>query len=153
MHEQENLELVKQGYDAYAKGDLSRLLAIMSPDIEWDIPVIPGVPFTGMRHGRDQVAAFFREVAESQQLRAFHIGEMIAQGDRVVVTGHHDWTVNKNGADFGTDWVEIFTVRNGQLVSFTELLDTCAVANAYREQVTSALDPGAMPSAQCPSIH
>jgi ketosteroid isomerase-like protein len=153
MQEQENLELIKQGYDAYAKGDLSRLLALMSPDIEWDIPTIPGVPFTGMRHGRDQVEAFFREVAESQRLRNFHVGEMIAQGDRVVVTGHHDWTVNKNGADFGTDWVEIFTVRNGQLVSFTELLDTFAVANAYREQAPSAMDLGAMPSVQCPSIH
>lgn len=151
MSAQENLELVRQGYDAYAKGDLSRLLSMMAPDIEWDIPSIPGVPFSGMRHGREQVEAFFREVSECQQLRSFHIGEMIAQGDRVVVTGHHDWTVNKNGADFGTDWVEIFTVRDGKLASFTEMLDTCAVANAYRDQAPS--DLGAMPSVQCPSLH
>lgn len=152
MSEQANLELIRQGYDAYAKGDLARLLSYMAPDIEWDIPVVPGVPFTGMRHGRDQVEAFFRQVIECQQLRSFHIGKMIAQGERVVVTGHYEWTVNKNGADFGTDWVDIFTVRNGQVASFSELLDTCAVADAYRDQASVA-DLGAMPSVQCPSIH
>jgi uncharacterized protein len=151
MNEQANLELIRQGYDAYAKGDLARLLSYMAPDIEWDIPAVPGMPFSGTRHGREQVEAFFREVSESQQLRSFHIGEMIAQGDRVVVTGHYDWTVNKNGAEFGTDWVDIFTVRDGKLASFSEMFDTCAAANAYRDQAPP--DLGAMPSAQCPSIH
>ena len=152
MDDQDNVKLIRQCYDSFLQGDIERLLSVMTQDIDWQLPQMEGVPYGGRRHGIDQVREFFQLLGAAQKPLEFHPGEFVAHGDRVVVTGHHDWTVNKNGADFGTDWVEIFTVRDGRLVSFTELLDTFAVANAYRDQASPA-DLGAMPSVQCPSIH
>ena len=112
MDDQANIDFIKQFYDAYLKGDRERLLSFMAPDIEWDIPSMPGIPFSGTRHGREQVNEFFRLVGESQQLVRFEPREFMSTCDRVVVVGHNDWTVKSTRAGFGSDWVHIFTLRD-----------------------------------------
>jgi ketosteroid isomerase-like protein len=146
MDEQANIELVKQCYEAYTTGDGPRLLALMEPDIEWDIPEVPGIAHSGKRHGTAGVAEFFRLVSEGQQLRNFQPQEFFAHGDRVVVLGHHDWTVRANGCDFGSDWVHIFTVKDGKVASFREVMDTQTVLAAY-QGATARTVPRAYPHA------
>lgn len=138
MNEQANIELIRQAYDAFINGDSERLLSYMAQDIGWEVPEVPNLPFAGKRHGRDQVAEFFRTVAAAQQLRDFRPGEFIAQGERVVVQGHYEWTVRENGADWGSDWVHIFTVRDGKITAFRERTDTHRAVAAYQAVQTSA---------------
>lgn len=138
MNEQANIELIHQVYDAFLKGDSQRLLSYMSADIEWEEPQVPNLPFAGKRKGRDQVAEFFQMVTAAQQLRDFRPGEFIAQNDRVVVLGHYEWTVRANGADWGSDWVHLFTVRDGKITSFRELTDTHRAVEAFHAGQTGA---------------
>ena len=132
MDEQANIELIQQVYDAFIKGDSERLLSSMAHDIEWEVPQVPGLPFAGKRQGRDKVAEFFKMVDAAQQVRDFQPGEYIADGERVVVLGHYEWTVRATGADWGSDWVHIFTVRDGKVASFRELTDTHRAVEAYQ---------------------
>ena len=124
MSEQANIAFIKECYDAYAKADAPRLLSYMAPDVDWTLPEMPGLAFAGKKKGRDGVQEFFRQVSEAQQLRQFEPKEFFANGDRVVVLGTHAWTVRSNGVDIAGDWVHIFTVKDGQITAFNQVLDT-----------------------------
>lgn len=154
MNEQANIDTIRQVYHAFVNGDSQGLLSFMAQDIAWGVPEVPNLPFAGKLQGRDNVAEFFRMVAAHQQLRDFRPIEFIAQGDRVVVLGHYEWTVRANGADWGSDWVHIFTVRDGKITAFREQAYTHRAVEAYQlgqsgtartVPVTDAISP--------PSIH
>lgn len=132
MHEQQNTALVQDAYAAYGRGDVEHVLACMSPQVEWEIPAVPALAFTGKRHGRDEVADYFRQVVEKQDLRAFTPREFIAQGDKVVVLGHGAWTAKDTGQDFESDWVHVFTVKDGRIAAFREFMDAHVAVEAFR---------------------
>lgn len=147
MNEQANIDLIKACYAAYSQGDLPRLLSHMSPEVEWELPELEGIPFSGRRHGHQQVLEFFRMVSEAQEIRDFTPQEFIAQGDRVVVRGHYAWMVKSTGNDFASEWIHFFTVKDGMVTAFREFMDTHGAVEAYRPRL------GAMPSPECPAIH
>ncbi|MCC6069680.1 nuclear transport factor 2 family protein [Massilia sp. GCM10020059] len=153
MNEQANIELIRQVYDAFLNGDSQRLLSYMAQDIDWDEPQVPNLPFAGKRQGRDSVAEFFRMVATAQQLRDFRPGDFIAQGDRVVVTGHYEWTVRANGVDWGSDWVHLFTVRDGKITAFREFTDTHRAVEAFQTGQAGSRNIPVTDSSSPPSIH
>ncbi|ALK98785.1 hypothetical protein AB595_02160 [Massilia sp. WF1] len=132
MGTQQNIEFVKRFYDAYLEGDKDLLLSYMADDIDWDIPEMPGLVFSGRRRGRGEVAEFFGMVAQVQQLRSFEPQEFFGDGDRVVVLGHHAWTVKSNGAAFDSDWVHVFTLRDGRIAAFRQSMDTLKVVQAHQ---------------------
>jgi ketosteroid isomerase-like protein len=132
MSTQENIALVKRFYDAYMKGQKDLLLSYMTDDIDWDIPEMKGLAFSGRRQGREEVAQFFGIVAQAQQLRSFEPQEFFGNSDRVVVLGHHEWTVKANGVWFDSDWVHVFTIRNGKVAAFRQSMDTMRVVLAHQ---------------------
>lgn len=148
MNEQANIELVRQGYDAFNKGDIQRLLGLFADDIEWELQEVEGIPFTGKRHGRDEVADFFRIMDECQEPQEFVADSYIAQDDQVVVLGHATFTVRATGATFSDDWCHVFGIANGKLASFKEFADTWQAVQAYRLQ---RADAGG--EAQRPAMH
>ncbi|HEY0489552.1 MAG TPA: nuclear transport factor 2 family protein [Telluria sp.] len=132
MNEQANIDVIRRVYHAFVNGDSQGLLSCLAQDIAWEEPEVPNLPFAGKRQGRDHVAEFFRTVAALQQLRDFRPIEFIAQGDRVISLGHYEWTVRATGADWGSDWVHIFTVHDGKITHFREMADTHRVVEAYQ---------------------
>ena len=138
MSEQANISLLKQAYDAYDKGDIQRLLGLFAQDIEWDIPEVEGLPFTGKRHGLGQVSDFFRVMAECQEPREFVPDRFIGQGDEVVVLGHATFAVKATGAEFSEDWCHVFHIAGGKIASFKEYDDTHRAAQAYQPQGAGA---------------
>jgi ketosteroid isomerase-like protein len=132
MDAQQNTELVRQAYAAYGRGDVNGVLACMSPQIEWEIQGVPAIPFTGKRHGTDQVADYFRLAGEQLVVRAFGPKEFIAQGDKVIVLGHGAWTARVTGQDFESDWVHIFTLRDGRIGAFREFMDVHVALEAFQ---------------------
>jgi ketosteroid isomerase-like protein len=131
MSEQQNVDLVRQAYAAFANHDLEHVLACMAPGITWEIPAVPKLCFTGRRQGREQVADYFRMNSELQETRALTPREFVAQGDKVVVLGHGAWTARATGRDFESDWVHVFTVAGGQITAFREFLDVHVAVEAF----------------------
>jgi ketosteroid isomerase-like protein len=132
MDAQQNTELVRQAYAAYGRGDVNGMLACMSPQIEWEIPGVPAIRFTGKRHGTDQVADYFRLAGEQLAVREFAAKEFIAQGDKVIVLGHGAWTARATCQDFESDWVHIFTIRDGRIAAFREFMDVHVALEAFQ---------------------
>ena len=132
MGDQDNVSVVKQAYENFKTGDIEALLGQMSEDVDWRLPDTEGVPFTGARRGRAQVAEFFTTLAGAQDTLAFEPRELVAQGDKVVALGQYRWRVKQNGHEYGGDWAHAFTVRDGKIAGFHEYMDTAAAAGAYK---------------------
>ena len=135
MNDQDKLELVQQTYSNFKNGDIESLLAMMSDDIEWEIPQTENMPFTGKRHGKEMVREFFNTMGMAQESLEFNPMEFITQGDKVVALGHYEWKTRESGQPYGGDWAHVFTISNGKITGFHEYMDTAAVANAYKKQV------------------
>jgi ketosteroid isomerase-like protein len=132
MSEQANISLLKQAYEAYDRGDIQTLLSMCAQDIEWELPEVEGIPFTGKRRGPSQVADFFRIMSECQDTRDFKPDRFLAQGDQVIVLGHGTFTVKATGAEYSDDWCHVFRIAGGKVASFREYCDTHKAAQAYQ---------------------
>jgi ketosteroid isomerase-like protein len=152
MRERDNIELVRQGYDAYSKGDLTRLLSLFSRDIDWDMPSIDGVPFTGKRHGISAVGEFFRLMDDCQEAREMTPDEFIGQGDKVVVLGHCTFYVKATGREYSSDFCHLFRIEGDKVVSFKEYDDTYAAAKAYQPDIAGVGATGTRAEPR-PSVH
>jgi len=128
-----NVALVKSMYAALGRGDIPSILAMCSPDIDWEvIGPAKDFPLLGARRGRAGVEKFFRDLPEVHTFTEFSPENFIAGGDTVVVLGHYSFTFNRNSRHVATEWAHAFTIRDGKLAKFREYTDTAQMVEAYR---------------------
>jgi uncharacterized protein len=134
MSEQtENTQVVQDLYAAFNRGDMPAILDLLDEQIDWHFVGRPqDVPFAGRRHGHQQMMAFFGTVAATCDVLAFGPNELSSYDDRVVSLGSEQVRVKNTGRIFESDWVHLFTVRNGKIVQLREYYDTAAIAEAFR---------------------
>ena len=137
MSEPENTKLVRQVYENFKSGDIKALLNLLAENIEWQLPEIENVPFSGTRRGQDQMGQFFASLVDTQEVQHFDPREFIAQGDKVVALGHYAWRVKSTGSEYGGDFAHVFTVHDGKVVRFHEYMDTAAAAAAHRRDLNA----------------
>jgi ketosteroid isomerase-like protein len=134
MAEAANTQLVKDAYAAFQRGDIASILHTCDDNVEWEgvIGTEGVLPQSGKRRGKAQVGEFFKQVADTTDFKSFEPKEFIAQGDKVVVLGSYSATLKPSGQPYASDWVMVFTVRNGKLTSFREFSDSAQLVRAYR---------------------
>jgi len=137
MGTQENLQVVKDGYAAYGRGDLASLLALLAEDVEWIIPGA-GLPLAGTYRGREGAANFFQKLAAESEVLDFQPREFVADGDRVLVLGSERVKVKATNRTIEVDWIMAFTLRNGRITKFREYTDTKVIADAYGSTARAA---------------
>lgn len=137
MGTQENVQVVKDGYAAFGRGDIQGLLALMAEDVEWQIPGA-GLPLAGTYRGRNGVANFFQKLAADVDILDFQPREFVSDGDRVLVIGWERTRVKATNRTAEVDWIMSFTVRNGKVATFREYTDTKAIADAYESAARAA---------------
>jgi ketosteroid isomerase-like protein len=118
----ENVELIRRAYDAYARGDLATMLEVVDPDLEWTY-LDPSLedPQPQVCHGRHELEAALARQAR-QGLRA-QLEEAVGHGDRVMVvvrTPGVDAYRLRQADDRNYD---VFTVRDGRVVALRACRD------------------------------
>jgi ketosteroid isomerase-like protein len=111
----EDLDTVRQAFDAFAAADIERLHAFLAPDIEWR--TTPDVPFRGTYRGLDEFLRGMSEWADSFDGLTTTVEEMIDAGDRVVVRHR----MRARGIDSGVEvdlrlW-QVISVRAGRIAT------------------------------------
>jgi hypothetical protein len=108
-------------------------LNTLADEVEWFVPGPKQIlPWAGLRKGREQVAQFFAEYTQTAETQQFEPREFIAQGERVVVLGYRRDHVKATGRIFESEWVQVFSLRAGKIVSFRGYIDTAAIVAAFR---------------------
>jgi uncharacterized protein len=130
--EQQNLTTVRQGYDAFARGDLPALLALLDSDVSWTTPGPPDLPTAGARRGHAAVMDFFQRLAAIGEIQRFEPKEFFAQGNRVVVLGDDTTRIAATDKTVDFRWTHVFTLRGGTVVAFEEIGDVSALVAELR---------------------
>jgi ketosteroid isomerase-like protein len=138
MEQNSNVDIVRLGYEAFGRGDLTTLLTLFAEDISWVTPGPPELPTSGSRRGRQQVAEFFETLNTHFEFEQFTPREFIAEGDKVVVLGDEVARSRRTGRTIAMTWCHVFSMRAGQVSGFSEYFDTFAVVDAIREKAAAA---------------
>ena len=75
---------------------------------------------------------FFKTVAENEEFADFSPREFYAVEDKVFVLGSYRLKLKKNGKPIASEWVHVFTLKDGKVSRFREHTDTAQFAEAYR---------------------
>jgi uncharacterized protein len=128
-----NITLVQSLYAAFLEGRIDTLVSALAPDVDWQsVGRSKDYPLFGPRKGADAVRDFLRQVAELEEFSEFSPREFYGEGDRVFALGDYAGKVKKTGRTFASEWVHVFTIRNGKVTRFREHTDTAQFAEAYR---------------------
>lgn len=137
MKEQENVQVVQQMFAAFGQRDLQAVLHTLAEDVYWQSPVTRAVSkqilWARPRHGREQVATFFKELFEGVQPERLEPLQFTAQGDRVIVEGKNRGTVRSTGKNYEHDWVMVFAVRDGKILKLKHYYDTADILAAFHK--------------------
>jgi hypothetical protein len=108
-----NEDLVRQGYDAFAKGDLDTLRKVFAADAVWHTP--GHNVLAGDHRGIDAILGFFGQTMElSGGTFRVELHDVVAGDDHAV--GLHVARGQRNGRTLEDRSVLVFHVRDGQAV-------------------------------------
>jgi ketosteroid isomerase-like protein len=128
-----NVAFVQSLYAAFQRGDIGAIATAATPDTIWQVHGrTEDHPALGVHKGPEGVKQFFSIVAETQDVVSFTPRDFYAADDEVFVRGHYAWTIRKTGKPVSSEWLHMFTVRDGKLLGFEEFNDTAQFAEAVR---------------------
>ncbi len=116
-----NLDVARDGYAAFARGDLEAALALLDEDVEWIVPGTSAV--SGIFHGRREVAEQWAQLVERDW--TIEPEYWFADEERVCVLCH----VRFAGGE--TDTADLLTFRDGRVVKFQTATDTELLAQVW----------------------
>src|ERR1043166_3836704 len=90
------------------------------------------MPFLRRFKGQAGVQEFFKVLAEVHDITSFTPQEFYADADKVFVIGHYSWIMKPSGRAGSSDWLHVWTIRNGKIAAMRSLNDTALLAEAYR---------------------
>ena len=127
---QENVDLVRGGYDEFNSGDIEGVTARFHPEIEWNEPGGGNAP-SGTFRGADSVANdVFASVPANFEEFACTVEEADDQGDTVVVTARFKGK-NKSGSELDTQAEHVWEIREGKIARFENKVDREAWAKGW----------------------
>ena len=125
----DNVEIVKQGYQHFAAGNIEAVLALFHPEMEWDecqgFPYISG---DGIFIGPAAIAQnVFAKIPEN--FDGFHVDarELFGSGDKVVMVGHYKGVYKETGKEFKANATHVWTIKDGKATHFFQAVDTAEI--------------------------
>jgi len=128
MSEQDNVEVIKRGYEAFAAGDVEAVMNSFDDDVEWIQPGESAI--SGTYRGKSEVMEYLGRLAEKSL--AVKLIDLFAEGDTVVAL-----TEVSAGGETGRD-ADVFTVRNGKTVRALMHGDTAMMERVYGKKAMTA---------------
>ena len=112
---QENVEIVRRGYEAFNRGDIDGVIGLLAPDFEYVASgLVPGVG--GAYRGADGLRQFAETFWNEFDDPRIEIHELLDAGDQVFASTTMRGHGKQSGA--GTSWsvCQVWTVRDGTAV-------------------------------------
>ena len=131
---EQNVALVRSLYEAFAARDVPRLLAMLSPHVEWAEPANPFNPAAGMRRGHAGFLEWLRIGDEAEEVLVLEPRDFLANARAVAVVGYARCRVRATGREYATEFVHLVTLEKGKVKRFQEFFDTYAAAEAFRSR-------------------
>lgn len=129
----ENLNVIRDMYDAFGRGDIDAVVASLDPKVEWNeaenFPYADGNPYIGPQA---VVEGVFNRLASEWEYWSLDREQFLDAGDYVVVTGRYHATHSKTGKDIRAQFAHVWQLHDGKAVRFQQYADTAQVAGAIK---------------------
>jgi len=125
---EENVEIVRQLYDAMNRDDVDGFLQLCAPGFE--VRDLPELPDSSVAVGHDALRAWWVELFDSFDALRFDPEEFIDAGDRVVVVNHGTARGRGSGAEVEMHFGSVWTLNDGKAVRLTSHSDRAAALEA-----------------------
>jgi uncharacterized protein len=126
-----NLDLVRNTYDAFARGDIDSVLAGFADDIQWIEPDGYFAGAGGVR-GLDAVAAVFAEYPKFWSEFSVLPEQFLEVGDEwVIVTGSQRGIARETGKEYRGRVCNIWQILDGKAVRLEVYTDTALMWKAF----------------------
>jgi ketosteroid isomerase-like protein len=137
MANPDHVQAVKSLYAAFQSGDTSAFLALLTDDVVFTMPEMPGVPLRTEYRGKDGVVQFLADRVPVLRYTLFEPHKFFSDQDTVLVLGETGGEVIRSGREFRYRWVQLFEFAPGNLIRrFHEFLDTNVLVSAFSERNT-----------------
>lgn len=124
QREAANVRLVRDMYESILRGDFNAIVERFAEDIEWEVIGPAELPFCGSVRGRREAACTLRRNFSGYQHLRATVRAVVAQGNLVVVMCRETAHLEPLEEPVEIEWVQVFTIVNGQLARFRQFLDT-----------------------------
>jgi ketosteroid isomerase-like protein len=127
---QENVEIVREGWEAWQRGDLPALFRQCDPDVVWDTSHFHDWP-ESTYHGIQGVERFLREWLEVWDGLEIEVDDVRAASDeRVVSLIVQRGTGRSSGLAMEMEMAHVATLRNGKITRFENYEDRAEALEA-----------------------
>lgn len=109
-----DVEALKRGYAALNRGDLSGVLELLDPEIEWHEPA-PS-PDAGTHRGRESFERFLRGWLESFDEFRVEPERIVERGDRLIAVVRQTGKGRSSGAQVDARLAHVWTVGDDKAV-------------------------------------
>jgi uncharacterized protein len=123
----DNVALVRDLYDAFARRDIDAILAALAPDAVIEQTSL--LPWGGRHRGAEGFGVFAGRLLAHLDV-TLEVGEFVSAGDHVVEIGHSRGRVVATGADYRAREVHVWEIRDGKVAGFHAYVDTPAMLAA-----------------------
>jgi ketosteroid isomerase-like protein len=128
---EENVKVVREIYNAFAKGDIPAVLGKFGKQIEWreaeNSIYADRNPYVGPQAVLEGVLMRF-----GSEWNGFAVepSAILDAGEYVVALGHYTGTVKKTGKSVHAQMVHVWSIEHGKAVKFQQYTDTKQFADA-----------------------
>jgi ketosteroid isomerase-like protein len=113
---QENVEIIRRGWNSWLRGDMDALVSEWDPDVVWDTSHFRDWPESNYR-GVGGIRRFLTEWLEVWGDYEIDVEEVLAAPDgRVVSLFTHHGKGRQSGVPMDLEMAQIATLRNGKVV-------------------------------------
>ena len=113
---QENVEIVRSFYDAWARDDFPGPVELMDPEIEYVNPIRAVEP--GTRRGLTAFSGAVERVFEGWQSWQIELEQLRPVGDQVAVVVRYRARMHESSADVEARESALWTLRDGKVVRY-----------------------------------
>jgi hypothetical protein len=133
MNEAARLQIAKDLFEAFMKGDMGPIFAAVADDVTVRLTIPDGTPLSGEFKGKEGLGEYFSRVADTVETTAFEILNYLAGGDQVAVVGRESMTVKRSGAEKkDSDWVMVCTFTGDKISKILVVEELTVIVDAYR---------------------
>jgi uncharacterized protein len=129
-----NLELLQQGYQAFAEGDVAKATANWAPDIVWASST--GFPFAkgdGISRGIQAVIEdVFAKIPQYYDDFNIEITDFVDGGEKIVMVGFYTGTWKATGRKFRANATHTWTFKDGKAVHYFQAVDTAEILSPQK---------------------
>lgn len=126
-----NRDIIMALYAGFDSGDMDAVLALMADDIVWreaeNNKLADRNPYVGPQAVLEGV---FARLGEDFEGFAVEIGQVVEDGDTVVMQGRYRARARASGIEINPQIVHWWTLKDGKIAAYQQHVDTFALAKA-----------------------